>query len=257
MSRLLGKPSYPWQASVQLEQHGRFFVVRDDLLPGGSKTRFLPHVIGGEREVVYGSPFCGGAGPALAFVGRELGVRVTLFYAARNELHWKQRLARDYGARLELVPAGRMSVVQARAREYCQRSGARHFPLGFDVPEAEAPFVAAMRTLGELPEGVTEAWCATGSGMLARCLAKAFPELQIHAVAVGLRSRWEKQAMPPNVTIHESGCRFEEEARRPAPFPSCPNYDRKAWHAAQALSRARGALFWNVQGDGVEEAKET
>lgn len=241
----------PWEATPVLEQHGRFVVVRDDLLPGGSKTRFLPAVITGHREVVYGSPFCGGAGPALAFVGCALEIKVTLFYAARRELHWKQKAALDFGAQLVTVPAGRMSVVQARAREYCQSYGAKLFPLGFDVPEAEAPFVAAMRKVAEAVD-VDEVWCATGSGMLGRCLAIAFPEAHVHAVAVGLRSRWEAQAFPPNVTIHESGCRFEEEARAAAPFPSCPNYDRKAWHAAQALSRTDRALFWNVQGDGEE-----
>ena len=44
-----------------LEKHGRITVVRDDLLEGGSKLRFLPFLVQGAEEVVFGAPFCGGA----------------------------------------------------------------------------------------------------------------------------------------------------------------------------------------------------
>ena len=235
-----------------VEQHGRFAVVRDDLIHGGSKTRFLPALIGDAREVVYGGPYCGGAHVALAVVCRAMGRRATLFYAARKTLHWKQTAARDAGADLRFVPAGYLSNVQAKARRYAADAGALFLPLGFDVPAAvEALQAVARGVRSRLKHEPDEVWCATGSGMLARCLAAAFTGSTVHAVAVGLRSHWARQDMPGNVRLHDAGCRFEEEARAPAPFPSCPNYDRKAWHAAAVLSRAARPLFWNVMGDAV------
>jgi hypothetical protein len=234
-----------------IESHKQLTVVRDDLLDGGSKTRFLPFLIpDGCQEMVFGGPFCGGAPWALSVVGRELGIKVTLFYAKRKTLHWRQEAALKNGATIYQVPAGRMAVVQHRARTYCQNTGAYFFPLGFDLPEAEEPFIQAMLRVGErMSVPPPEVWCATGSGMLARCLSQAFPQAQIKAVAVGLASRWKKQQFRPNVEMITCNYKFEESCERKveSPFPSCGHYDRKAWEIAVQRA-APGSLFWNVAG---------
>ena len=222
-------------------------VVRDDLLYGGSKTRFLPFLIGDAQEIVFGGPFCGGAPVALAAVGRVLGRRVTLFYAKRGELHPRQRWAQEQGATIVQIPYGYMSNVQSKAKAYAEKAGALFLPLGFDVPAAEEPFIEVMRGLRD--GGFDEVWCASGSGMLARCLGRALPEAQIQAVAVGLASRWKKQTMPANVAVLEAAYDFGQACRlkQPAPFPICPNYEAKAWELL--LEKARGrVLFWNVIG---------
>jgi hypothetical protein len=236
------------QPPAILERHGKITVVRDDLLEGGSKTRFLPYLIDGAKEVVFGGPFCGGAPLALSVLGKQLGKRITLFYAARNQLHRRQILAQANGAKLIFVKPGYMTNVQAKARNYAAEQGALFLPLGFDVPQAEQPFVAFMeqtgRLLGWTPD---EVWCAAGSGMLARCLGRAFRDSAIKAVAVGLASRHEAQSMPSNVELVPCRWRFEQETRAMVSFPCCPNYDRKAWELAFTHARGR-ALFWNVLG---------
>lgn len=225
-------------------------VVRDDLLYGGSKTRFLPFLIGDAKEVVFGGPFCGGAPVALSAVGRILGRRVTLFYAKRAALHPRQRWAREQGAQIIEVPYGYMTNVQAKARAYAERAGALFLPLGFDVPAAEEPFMAVMQDIRRFYGDYDQIWCASGSGMLARCLGRTFRNSRIMGVAVGLASRWKKQTMPANVTVLEAPYRFDQQAKKvgvPAPFPVCPNYEAKAWELLE--SRARGkVLFWNVIG---------
>lgn len=221
-------------------------VVRDDLLDeGGSKLRFLPFLCGGAREVVFGGPFCGGAPLALSVLGRETGQRITLFYARRRVLHWRQERARENGARLVFVAPGYMTNVQAKARAYAASAGALFLPLGFDVPAAEGPFVAAMEGVRRRVGDPDEVWCCVGSGMLARCLGRAFPHSAVHGVAVGLASRHDAQSFPANVILHPAGYRFEQASKAGAPFPSCPNYDRKAWEVCRARARGR-VLFWNV-----------
>lgn len=223
-------------------------VVRDDLLDeGGSKLRFLPFLTMGADELVFGGPFCGGAPLALARLGRESGQRVTLFYAKRKLLHRRQERALALGARLAFVAPGYMTNVQAKARAYAASVGALFLPLGFDLPAAEEPFVEAMRAVRGQTGDPDQVWCSCGSGMLARCLARAFPNSAVIAVAVGLKSRHGAQEMPANVSIRPSGYRFEQEARGNAPFPCCPNYDRKAWELCVRESRGR-VLFWNVAG---------
>lgn len=241
--------SRPWyDPDPVYEDHGRFVVVRDDLVPGGSKQRFLPHLVQGAREVVFGGPFCGGAPLALSVYGKREGVKVTLFYAKRKELHARQKLAQENGAQIVQVPHGYMNVVQKAARDYCARTGALFLPLGFDKPEASLPFIEAMRRVRSQVGQIDEVWCATGSGMLARCLGVAFAGIPVRGVVVGLHSRNEKQRYTGNVSLLESPYQFARETKATSPFPSCGNYDRKAWEMAQEKARGKRILFWNVLG---------
>jgi hypothetical protein len=232
---------------IMKTRFARVSVVRDDLLEGGSKTRFLPFLVQGADEVVFGGPFCGGAPLALSVIGRKQGFRVTLFYAKRAELHRRQLAAQANGATLVFVSPGYMTNVQARAREYANGVGALFLPLGFDLPAAEDPFVEVMRGVRAEHGGFDQVWCAAGSGMLARCLSKAFPEAAVHAVAVGLASRHSAQQFGPSVTMHAYELEFEQETKASAPFPSCPNYDRKAWEHCRREAQGK-VLFWNVLG---------
>jgi hypothetical protein len=228
-----------------IERHGRIDVVRDDLIEGGSKMRFLPFLLGDAEEIVFGGPFCGGAPLALSVIGRETGRRITLFYAKRKALHARQRRALKNGATIYQVPCGYMTNVQAKARAYAAQAGALFLPLGLDVPAAEAPFAEAIAAVRRRVGDPPEVWCAAGSGMLARCLGRGFPSSRIEAVGVGLKSRHEAQPFPPNVRLRESPLPFSAESRARAPFPTCPNYDLKAWEIA-ALEAKPAALFWSV-----------
>jgi hypothetical protein len=141
-----------------------------------------------------------------------------------------------------------MTNVQAKARAYAASHGALFLPLGFDVPQAEAPMAEAIDAVRRRMGTPAEVWCAAGSGMLARNLARGFPSAAIRAVGVGLRSRHDAQPFPSNVTLIEAPLPFAKETRAQAPFPCCPNYDRKAWDICARTPRAGRALFWNVLG---------
>jgi hypothetical protein len=239
-----------WNAqAASLEVHkgiaGTITVVRDDVLEGGSKVRFLPFLVQGAKEVVFGGPFCGGAPFALSVVGKYSHQKVTLFYAKRALWHRRQIGAKANGANIIEVSPGYMTNVQAKARAYAAAAGALFLPLGFDLPAAEEPFVAAMLEVRKRVGSPGEVWCCAGSGMLARCLSKAFPESAIHAVAVGLASRHDAQEFGPNVIMHECAYPFERETKATSPFPSDANYDRKAWEIAYYKAKGN-ALFWNV-----------
>lgn len=239
------------QDPLHLERHHGVLVAREDLVEGGAKMRFLPYLVAGAKSVVFGGPFCGGAPYALSVYGRHTGTPVHLFFARRRRMHRRQLAEIANGAHLHLVPPpAYMTVVQARARAFAESTGARFLPLGFDVPAAVDPFVRFLR--GSRPalerDGpIDQIWCATGSGMLARTLGAAFPDIAVHGVVVGLASRNEAQNYGPNVRLHRVPWKFEQEVTFAAPFPSCPNYDRKAWLLCKRIGRGR-RLFWNVLG---------
>lgn len=222
-----------------LQQVGRLTVVRDDLLPGGTKMRYMLPLLASisAREIVYASPAVGYAQIALAHCCRMLGKQAVIFVAKRKDPHPRTLAAKAAGAIVYQVPNGYLTVVTARARLYAQDRGALHVPWGVDVPEALEHFAAAARTI---PVEPAEVWACSGSGALIRGLQLAWPRAAFHAVQVG--------GSRPNVgaaVLHVAPEKYEQTARRPPPFPSCDNYDAKVWQFAES-GAADGALIWNV-----------
>jgi len=225
------------QIEPKLVEHNGVLVLRDDFQPGGTKARALPALMTGrEREYVYASPVCGYAQVALAHVTREMGKRATIFCAQRGERHRLTLEAERAGARIVEVPVGYMSVVRAHARQYCDVSGARLLPFGLDTPV----FLQALAEVARaVPVQPTEVWTVAGSGVLTRALQMAWPAARFHAVQVG--------AVPSvgRATVWVAPEKFDQSARHPPPFPSCTNYDAKAWQFIRRSAKP-GALFWNV-----------
>jgi len=225
-----------------VREHGGVSVIRDDLYPGGTKARFMPVLFEGAEEAVYASPAEGGAQTALATVAKDLGKRATIFVAARAKLHPRTLEAARLGAKVVPVRPGYLSVVQARAKDYAKTSGARLVPFGVDLPEAITRLANAALATGFDPD---EVWCAAGSGVLARALARAWPRARRHAVQVG------RELEPQDVakaTIHVYPLPFSDVAKALPPFPSDPHYDAKAWETMTARKGPGRVVFWNVAG---------
>lgn len=226
-----------------VEEHDGILVVRDDLYPGGTKARFIPQLFDGADEVVYASPAQGGAQYALAYVAHQLGKRATLFVANRKQPHDRQFEAKRLGAKIVLVDPGYLGVVQKRAQQYCEATGARLAPFGMDLPEAIDVISSAAMSLKIEP---AEVWCSAGSGTLCRSLIKAWPNARHIAVAVG-------RDIPPEDVGGAQVIRypkpFEAHALTVPAFPSDRHYDAKAFEIAKARrSRTGLVVFWNVTG---------
>lgn len=226
---------------IVLEEHAGITVVRDDLLPGGTKRRALGAILGGGPSVVweyvYPSPVFGFAQVALAHAARDHGVRATIFCAARASRAPLTARAAGAGAAIHEVRPGYMSVVRARAREYCEaRPGAMLLPFGLDDPRVIAALADVARAVPYQPR---EIWSVAGSGVLTRALQLAWPYARVYAVRIGA------QPNAGRAHVYTAPERYEEDAWEPPPFPSCGNYDAKAWQFIKRHARP-GALFWNV-----------
>jgi hypothetical protein len=219
-----------------LQEHAGILVVRDDLVPGGTKRRVLGSLLGGADEFVYASPAYGYAQVALAHSCRELGKRATVFVAKRGVLHPRTAEAARAGAKVVQVPTGYLSNVTAKARAYAEAAGAALLPFGFDTAEFGD---ALAEVASALPVSPREVWTVAGSGTLTRALQRAWPAARFYAVQVG---------KPPAVgraALFAAPEPFERDARERPPFPSCSNYDAKAWRFI-VRQASPGALFWNV-----------
>lgn len=246
---------------IAVSRHQGTLVVRDDLTPGGTKTRAIATLLEDTADdVAYAGPAYGYAQVALAVGARAAGKTAHVFVARRKHRHPRTLEASDAGARIHELAPGYLSQLQHHARTWAEANGATVLPFGFDTP-AFAEALAAdisddLRSLpdppaddADLAERVTtltrprEVWVAAGSGTISRALQRVWPEAEHHAVAVG-----KTVANPGRATLHEAPERFEDDARQPPPYPSTSNYDAKVWQFVAHRPDPAGRLVWNVAG---------
>lgn len=228
-------------------EHDGIHVVRDDLIGGGTKARYIVRLFDQADEIVYASPAEGGAQTALAWAAQALGKRATIFVAKRKVPHPRAHMAKALGAKVLQVSPGYLSVVQARAAAYAKARGVCLAPFGMDMPEAIDVIADAARATGLKPD---EVWCASGSGVLSRGLAAAWPDARRHVVQVG---RALSAADVAGATIHKHALDFGLVSQTIPPFPSDRHYDAKAWEIAKARRGAGLVVFWNVTGAATPE----
>lgn len=222
-----------------IESLGDRLVVRDDLLPGGTKMRaILPLIEASQaQEFVYASPAQGYAQVALAQCAALAGRGAVIFTAKRSQPHALTLAAKAAGATVVMVPHGHLVVVQARAKAYAAEVGAELLPFGIEDDRAIEAIAAAARSLGIEPP---EVWSVAGSGVLSRALQRAWPQARFYAVIVGKRNSDTARAQR---IIYPAA--FDKPACLTPPFPSAINYDAKGWQ--YFVDRGcSGSLFWNV-----------
>lgn len=252
---------------IVLDDRARhLFVVRDDLLPGGTKQRacapFLRDLADrGYSRMYYASPFAGFAQVALAYVASELELDCRLYCsvdpnaktkAARK--HEFTKLAESHGAHVTLVEtlseAERIAYGASRLVE-----GAYKIPLGFDCLEFREHLENELRlqwkhVLAKSGRAPRQLWVPVGSGTLSSVFKKIIgSETKLRCIDVRVLSREDLRIQS---LIHDGSIgfdstpeKFDELARQPPPIPSNGHYDAKLWQfvSTQALD---GDVWWNV-----------
>ncbi len=227
-----------------IKTHEGIVVVRDDLTPGGTKTRLYEYLYSKYDEVVYACSSISESQPGLAMVAQRLGKKATIFCAARADRTDQTTRALALGAAVYEERPGYMSVVVARAKDYARVTGAYLSPLGFDTPD-NIDFLAKM-IKGSVKTPPKEVWAAVGTGVILRSLQRAFPRAASNGVVVGKPPTTDGLFNPyGNARFFSAPEKFFDGAAVPPPFPSCPHYDAKAWRFIQKYA-APSALFWNV-----------
>jgi hypothetical protein len=226
-----------------VKEHDGVIVVRDDFIVGGTKRRFVDRLFGNASEVVYASPVYGGAQIAIAHAAAEAGIKSTIFCAERKTLHSRTIEAQKAGSKIITVNPGYLSNIKAKARKYCDVTGALLLPFGLESPIAFDEIAIAATRVQSIVGAIEEVWCVGGSGILCRGLQQGFMGVKsFNVVQVG-------RDLPPSnakrAKIHRYPLDFSRDAKISPPFPSCSNYDAKAWEFIPKNSQAK-VLFWNV-----------
>ncbi len=230
---------------ITIEQHNGVSVLRDDLLPGGTKACFIGELLDTSFDChVYASPVYGAFQIALAEYCRANGRQSAVFCARRNEPHENTLRAKAAGARILQVPYGYLSNVQAKARTFCRENNGQYLEFGGDSEIAIQRIAErAQKVFAELGRVPDEIFCAVGSGTLLRGIERAAAgRCKITGVCVGAEYKGSEQ----NTTLIRYPASFEKPAKINAPFKTSRNYDLKAWEVCLKRRGAGLALFWNV-----------
>ena len=263
------------------ENQTGIYVLRDDLLPGGTKSILLDYIInrgtmppsdpqlqGGAmppseiNEFVYASPCYGGFQIALSIFCKNNNKKATIFCAERKIRHPNTEICIQNGANVVEVPYGYLSVVEKHAREYVRECLAPLVPLkiAFGANSPESINIIASRakhviesfhtTCGTPPD---EIWCAVGSGTLISGIIQAVNEMQckgsegnplkIYGVQVGKEFNGHDNS--PNVTIIVYPKPFEYASKLKVNFPSMKNYDLKAFEACLEHNKKKSNVYEN------------
>lgn len=242
-------------------EHNGIHVVRDDLMPGGTKARGADYLIGHDptnshiEEWVYGSsPASGYAQVSIPYVTNRYGKKTVLFMAKRNmdNLHPFQKEGMRLGAEYHWVPNGMLGVTQKRAKDYVAESPETRklLPLGLDHAKVIACLVKVAKSLNIQPK---EVWSVGSSGTLSRALQYAWPDAVVHVVHSGGHTMSDSEI--GRAIYHETRYKFSQSVadEEMPPFPTVSNYDAKAWQPMidyhKEYGRCDPVLFWNVAGE--------
>jgi 1-aminocyclopropane-1-carboxylate deaminase/D-cysteine desulfhydrase-like pyridoxal-dependent ACC family enzyme len=242
---------------IIIEEHYGINVLRDDLLIGGTKSILMPTIVGNKpyiKEFVYASPVYGGFQIALSAYCQSVGKKATIFCAKRNKKHPNTLKCLEYGAKVIEVPYGYLSVVEKKAREYCERSCNRKDieKIVFGANTDENKELIANRMIDILEKCKTppdEIWCAIGSGTLVSGILKGIEKSKKKIKVYGVQVGADYKNKDKNLTIIKYPKSFDKESKLKIDFPSTPNYDLKAFELCIGTvdkAKSKNILFWNV-----------
>lgn len=280
----LGRPFFIFQKTNKFELNPplyitpfwarkNIFVVRDDVLPGGTKQRavieFLKDKIQqGFNEFVYSGPFTGAAQIALAIGCQQLGVKATIFVSKIRPQSTQTQCAVKFGAVI-IDNSERMTIkdLEEISTKYVNDDVSKRFkiPFGFDdkifkktmienLKIAVSKAVISTSHLGErkFKKDVKfnflkkrTMFLVGGSATLLNILYEVFPNYKFVVIQVG-KTIWPDQIDNKNTTIYVASEKFNENAKFPPPYPSIQNYDAKVWSYVMKYGQ-EGDIVWNVR----------
>lgn len=257
-------PPLPLQLDrIHLSSERSIYVVRDDLLPAGTKQRAILPLLRefqrqGHAHMIYASPFAGFAQVALAYGCHSVGLACTLFcekdpHQPGVASHAFTKLAQRWGAKIMLTDS--LARAEEEADSLAAASGGLKIPLGFHCREFQLHFQRAVaealasirKDLCFLPK---RTWLPVGSGTLTNAFHKVAPDtMELCCVDVHVLDpmdlRLQALRRLPRVQYFSAEEEFCEMAASRPPVPSNIHYDAKLWSFVKSHAQD-GDLWWNV-----------
>jgi len=231
--------------NITLDIYKNITVLRDDLLVGGTKSRFLHLLLDPHKEgYVYASPVYGGFQIALSGVANNINKKAIIFTPERKKRHYNTLKASDQGGTIIEVRPGYLSVIQKRAKDFvASYPEYQYLEFGANYPDAIRLIAGTMQSItNDLGKEPSEVYCAVGSGTLVKGILAGTTKAKVTGVVVGKEFNYEHERL--RLIKYPKG--FDYLSKYKAPFQSMPNYDLKALEVCMELKKSNDVLFWNV-----------
>jgi len=246
---------------VIIKEHNNIFVVRDDLISGGTKRRFLVPLLmkliteEKVKEFVYPGTALGAAIIAMGYSIAEVNelqypARAKIFIADRKEMNNIMKEAFDAGQgflQYEYVKMGFYKNVIAATEKYSQiTSNVHYFKSGLYCEYAINEIANIARNIKKDYNQFDAVFSACSSGTLQAGLQRSELGKKYYAVGTGMKN-------PPHgiaeLIEHYKIQKFEQKAKIVPPYPTFLNYDGKVWQYAVQYKKENPnhrVLLWNV-----------
>lgn len=263
-----------FRAHTPVEEHcfdgRRIFVKREDLYgrppaPPLGKLRGLRLVLADANKCGISLIGCWDTrvsmlGVGLAACCREFpGMRCIVSYpmGKGDTMPSPAQLARELGAELFPVPAGRINICFATARRHVQQAGGLMLPFGLECKEAVAAVASEAERVNPACYAGGTVVLVCGSGVTLAGLLKGLTAKPDRIIGVSsgrscnniLRCvhRYVPE-IPKYLELREADLPYRFPLVYPCPFPSNAYYDLKGWkYLVENQRRFREpVLFWNI-----------
>jgi len=217
----------------------------------------------GEKLVGHHDSWYSKAGWGIAILCEQLGLKCVVGYPARKgEVPQQISNAQCCGAELHPVKPNFIRVNYQMTKKYVEGRGGYMLPFALACPEST---IGVATEAGTVPETLLggSLVISVGSGTILSGLLLGLKEIpQIYGISAGMSEHNQRLNIRQlllltnapgtryieNFTIVPPPRPYEEEEDYPCPFPSHPNYDRKAWRylVEHIHELKRPVLFWNI-----------
>jgi 1-aminocyclopropane-1-carboxylate deaminase/D-cysteine desulfhydrase-like pyridoxal-dependent ACC family enzyme len=199
-------------------------------------------------------------GLGVAAAARQFpGMKAILGYPMLRgeELPSALRIAAQMGAELYPTPPNHTQICFFQTRKYVEKSGGTMLPFGLECHESVEAIAREASLLPErsIMEGTILLSC--GSGVTLAGLLRGLPMLPRRLIGLSSGRSVPRirqcllryvPSLPPCLELRPAEVPYEESVEIDCPFPSHPNYDRKAWSLLlrEGNKWPRPILFWNI-----------
>lgn len=237
-----------------LTVHDDIVVVRDDLI-NGSKCRFADLLVQSIKEdtLVYVQPRVGLAGVSILNIAKRYGKKVVLFMPSSKEISHHQAVCIERGAIPKFRRIAAMPNLNAIAKDWAEKNGAKFIPLGLkhELVVACAAKVARNIILDKDEDQPDVCFVATSTGVLVRGLQIGWDKTQFYSVTVARNMKSGELGRATPIIEPLEFAQAEKKDNLP-PFETVRTYDAKVWKYAKEYKQQNPnakVWMWNVGKD--------
>jgi hypothetical protein len=226
-----------------LKQAEGFTIVDDGEFQYGSKAKMGDFMISQVKEdtLVYVAPRTGYAPYSLTYLAKKYNKKLILFMPASKEASEHQLRVIEDGATPIFLKTPAMPTINAWAKNFAEKIGAKYLPFGLKHEQVVAGGVRIFHEAFK-DKRIPNMWSVFSTGVLSRTLQIALPNTKFNAVAVA-RNVQPGELGRAKFYTHDRA--FLKESRIIPPFDCIQTYDAKGWELMKKYGHL-GDWFWNV-----------